>query len=176
MSLASQDTARFVQATNLHVGHACLFNSNVYYNMTCPCNTWLHVGFDHRTKRGPVQAMFVSFGMAEAQCGECILRFDDTNPEAEKKEYIDHIQEIVSWMGWTPAKVTSSLAPKAGVFAQITTSLCHRAACFCKCTCSVLRSRIVERHACQHHDLALNHVQGTQCKHSLCSTQQFLCR
>jgi len=33
-------------------------------------------------------------------------RFDDTNPEAEKKEYIDHIQEIVTWMGWEPYKVT----------------------------------------------------------------------
>ena len=33
-------------------------------------------------------------------------RFDDTNPEAEKKEYIDHIQEIVEWMGWEPYKVT----------------------------------------------------------------------
>ena len=52
-----------------------------------------------------MQAMFVSFGMAEAYGGECILRFDDTNPEAEKKEYIDHIQEIVAWMGWSPAQV-----------------------------------------------------------------------
>lgn len=49
--------------------------------------------------------MFVSFGMAEQLNGDCILRFDDTNPEAEKQEYIDHIQDIVSWMGWTPSKV-----------------------------------------------------------------------
>lgn len=38
------------------------------------------------------QAMFVDFGMAEQYGGVCYLRYDDTNPEAEKKEYIDHIQ------------------------------------------------------------------------------------
>ena len=34
-----------------------------------------------------------------------IFRYDDTNPEAEKKEYINHIEEIVQWMGWEPFKV-----------------------------------------------------------------------
>ena len=33
------------------------------------------------------------------------FRYDDTNPEAEKKEYIDHIEEIVKWMGWEPFQV-----------------------------------------------------------------------
>ncbi|KAK6921634.1 Glutamyl/glutaminyl-tRNA synthetase, class Ib, catalytic domain [Dillenia turbinata] len=33
---------------------------------------------------------------------------DDTNPEAEKKEYIDHIEEIVDWMGWKPFKITNT--------------------------------------------------------------------
>ena len=51
------------------------------------------------------QAMFVDFGMAEQYGGDCYLRFDDTNPEAEKREFIDHIQEIVAWLGWKPAKV-----------------------------------------------------------------------
>ncbi len=51
--------------------------------------------------------MFVSFGMAEHLNGECVLRFDDTNPEAEKQEYIDHIQDIVSWMGWKPSKAST---------------------------------------------------------------------
>lgn len=37
--------------------------------------------------------------------GFCNSRYDDTNPEAEKKEYIDHIEEIVQWMGWKPFKV-----------------------------------------------------------------------
>nr|CAB3471930.1 unnamed protein product [Digitaria exilis] len=52
------------------------------------------------------KAMFIDFGLAKERNGHCFLRFDDTNPEAEKKEYIDHIQEIVHWMGWEPYKVT----------------------------------------------------------------------
>jgi len=51
--------------------------------------------------------MFVSFGMAEHLNGECVLRFDDTNPEAEKQEYIDHIQDSVAWMGWKPSKAST---------------------------------------------------------------------
>ncbi|KAF3602578.1 hypothetical protein F2Q69_00033784 [Brassica cretica] len=35
-----------------------------------------------------------------------LFRYDDTNPEAEKKEYINHIEEIVNWMGWAPFKIT----------------------------------------------------------------------
>ncbi|CAD7697335.1 unnamed protein product [Ostreobium quekettii] len=63
-------------------------------------NGYLHIGH--------CKAMFVDFGMAAQYDGHCFLRFDDTNPEAEKMEYIEHIQEIVGWMGWTPWKVTYS--------------------------------------------------------------------
>ena len=63
-------------------------------------NGYLHIGH--------AKAMFIDFGMAAQTGGQCYLRFDDTNPEAEKQEYIDHIQEIVSWMGWTPSAVTYS--------------------------------------------------------------------
>ncbi|KAK9794917.1 hypothetical protein WJX73_006674 [Symbiochloris irregularis] len=63
-------------------------------------NGYLHIGH--------AKAMFVSFGMAKHRGGRCFLRFDDTNPEAEKQEYIDHIRDIVSWMGWTPYKQTFS--------------------------------------------------------------------
>lgn len=61
-------------------------------------NGYLHIGH--------AKAMFVSFGLAKERNGCCYLRYDDTNPEAEKKEYIDHIVEIVQWMGWEPFKIT----------------------------------------------------------------------
>ncbi|KAL6529220.1 Glutamine--tRNA ligase, cytoplasmic [Orobanche gracilis] len=63
-------------------------------------NGYLHIGH--------AKAMFVDFGLAKEQGGCCYLRYDDTNPEAEKKEYIDHIEEIVGWMGWEPFKITYS--------------------------------------------------------------------
>lgn len=60
-------------------------------------NGYLHIGH--------AKAMFVDFGLARHTGGVCYLRFDDTNPDAEEQEYIDHIQEIVSWLGWEPWKV-----------------------------------------------------------------------
>ena len=52
--------------------------------------------------------MNLNFGYAKKTEGSTILRFDDTNPEAEKKEYFDNIIENVSWMGYKPVKVTYS--------------------------------------------------------------------
>lgn len=61
-------------------------------------NGYLHIGH--------AKAMHVDFGSAEHFGGACYLRYDDTNPEAEKLEYITHIEDIVAWMGWKPAKIT----------------------------------------------------------------------
>ncbi|KAK6157682.1 hypothetical protein DH2020_011930 [Rehmannia glutinosa] len=63
-------------------------------------NGYLHIGH--------AKAMYVDFGLAKERGGCCYLRYDDTNPEAEKKEYIDRDQEIVGWMGWEPFKITYS--------------------------------------------------------------------
>lgn len=63
-------------------------------------NGYLHVGH--------AKAMFIDFGYAKKMGGDCILRFDDTNPTVEKTEYIETIKEMVSWMGHKPAKITFS--------------------------------------------------------------------
>jgi glutaminyl-tRNA synthetase len=63
-------------------------------------NGYLHVGH--------AKAMFLDFGFAKKMNGETILRFDDTNPVAEKTEYIDSIVDMVTWLGHKPVRITYS--------------------------------------------------------------------
>ena len=51
--------------------------------------------------------MHLDFGYG-ARLGECLLRYDDTNPEAESQEYIDSIAKSVNWLGHKPSRVTFS--------------------------------------------------------------------
>ena len=37
-----------------------------------------------------------------------VFRYDDTNPDAESKEYIDSIRRDMEWLGWTPERTTYS--------------------------------------------------------------------
>ena len=57
---------------------------------------------------GHCKAMNFNFGLARASHGSCFLRFDDTNPEAEKLDYITQIVENVQWLGHDPAAITYS--------------------------------------------------------------------
>ena len=52
----------------------------------------------------------ISFGInylyAKEYNGRCILRFDDTNPEVEKQEFVDAIKEdIIEYMGMKPDEI-----------------------------------------------------------------------
>jgi glutaminyl-tRNA synthetase len=63
-------------------------------------NGYLHIGH--------AKAMYFDFGVARKHGGETYLRFDDTNPAAEKQEYIDSIIDSVMWLGHKPVKTTYS--------------------------------------------------------------------
>lgn len=63
-------------------------------------NGYLHIGH--------AKAIAVNFGFARHHGGQCYLRFDDTNPEAEEEVYFTAIQEMVKWLGFKPVKVTYS--------------------------------------------------------------------
>lgn len=57
---------------------------------------------------GHAKAIAVNFGFAKYHGGECILRYDDTNPEAEEGVYFDSIRDIITWLGFTPSQITYS--------------------------------------------------------------------
>jgi glutaminyl-tRNA synthetase len=63
-------------------------------------NGYLHIGH--------AKAIAINFGFARFHGGECYLRFDDTNPEAEDEKYFVAIKEIVEWLGFKPYDVTYS--------------------------------------------------------------------
>jgi glutaminyl-tRNA synthetase len=63
-------------------------------------NGYLHIGH--------AKAIAINFGFAKFHGGECYLRFDDTNPEAEDEKYFVAIKEIVEWLGFKPKAVTYS--------------------------------------------------------------------
>jgi glutaminyl-tRNA synthetase len=57
---------------------------------------------------GHAKAINVNFGYALLHQGECYLRYDDTNPEAEEEDYFHSIKETVEWLGFSPVKITYS--------------------------------------------------------------------
>ena len=65
-------------------------------------NGYLHIGH--------AKAICIDFGMSEKYKGLCNLRFDDTNPAKEDTEYVDAIEEDISWLGfkWNKALYASS--------------------------------------------------------------------
>ena len=55
-------------------------------------NGYLHLGH--------LMALVADFGLAEEMGGKCNLRFDDTNPDSEEKEFVDNIIDDIHWMGY----------------------------------------------------------------------------
>ncbi|WPG97810.1 Hypothetical protein R9X50_00059100 [Acrodontium crateriforme] len=63
-------------------------------------NGYLHIGH--------AKAITVNFGFARSYGGSCNLRFDDTNPAKEEEQFFTSIKDMVSWLGFEPAKITYS--------------------------------------------------------------------
>ena len=74
-------------------------------------NGYLHLGH--------AKSICLNFGMAEKYKGNCHLRFDDTNPTKEDKEFVEAIQADVQWLGfeWDYKHYTSEYFEKLYEFA-----------------------------------------------------------
>ena len=68
------------------------FDGRVHTRFPPEPNGYLHIGH--------AKSICLNFGLALKYGGQCNLRFDDTNPTKEDVEYVDSIQEDVSWLGF----------------------------------------------------------------------------
>lgn len=98
-SIAFPDPAANTQATpELLAAHLAATAGMIVTRFPPEPNGFLHIGH--------AKAMNLNFGYAKKMKGKCYLRFDDTNPEAETKEYIDSITDTVRWLGNEPCDIT----------------------------------------------------------------------
>ena len=60
-------------------------------------NAYLHIGH--------ARAIITNFELAQAFNGKTNLRFDDTNPAKEDKEFVEGIIEDLAWLGYKPNNI-----------------------------------------------------------------------
>ncbi len=69
------------------------FDGRVHTRFPPEPNGYLHIGH--------AKSICLNFGIANEYGGKCNLRFDDTNPVKESREYVDSIRTDVAWMGFS---------------------------------------------------------------------------
>ncbi|KAI0478178.1 glutaminyl-tRNA synthetase [Xylaria cf. heliscus] len=113
-------------------------------------NGFLHLGH--------AKAICVNFGFARFHKGECILRFDDTNPDAEEADFFHAIEDMVAWLGFKPARVTYSSDNFGRLYDLAEDLIRRRQAYVCHCSDVEIKKRRggengeLPRSSCDHAD------------------------
>jgi glutaminyl-tRNA synthetase len=102
MSSKNTDPKNFIQKIINQDNESGKYNKRVHTRFPPEPNGYLHIGH--------AKSICLNFGIAEKYNGKCNLRFDDTNPLKEEKEYVNSIIEDVKWLGfdWEDRKYYAS--------------------------------------------------------------------
>ena len=102
MSKENTDPLNFIQKIINQDNESGKYNKRVHTRFPPEPNGYLHIGH--------AKSICLNFGIAEQYNGKCNLRFDDTNPLKEEKEYVNSIIEDVKWLGfdWEDRKYYAS--------------------------------------------------------------------
>ncbi|MBQ9405777.1 MAG: glutamine--tRNA ligase/YqeY domain fusion protein [Desulfovibrio sp.] len=81
----------FIRARIMEDNASGRFDGRVQTRFPPEPNGYLHLGH--------AKSICLNFGVAREFGGQCNLRFDDTNPVKEEREYVESIREDVRWLG-----------------------------------------------------------------------------
>src|SRR3954471_8115510 len=92
MSATGSDTPRhFIDDIVDEHNRAGRFGGRVHTRFPPEPNGYLHIGH--------AKSICLNYGLATKYGGKFNLRFDDTNPAKEEREYVDAIKADVKWLG-----------------------------------------------------------------------------
>jgi len=90
--IINKEPVNFIQAIIDEDRKNNKYGGRVHLRFPPEPNGYLHIGH--------AKSICLNFGLAEKNNGLCNLRFDDTNPSKEDREYIESIIQDVRWLGF----------------------------------------------------------------------------
>lgn len=88
-----KEAANFIEAEiNKDIENGVYADGRVLTRFPPEPNGYLHIGH--------VKSICLNFGLGEKYHGATNVRFDDTNPSHENKEYVDSILKDIRWLGF----------------------------------------------------------------------------
>ena len=86
------ESLHFVQQIVAEDNESGKYDGRVQTRFPPEPNGYLHIGH--------AKSICLNFGIAAENKGKCNLRFDDTNPTREDVEFVESIQQDISWLGF----------------------------------------------------------------------------
>ncbi len=97
---------------------------------------------------GHAKAAFLDFEAARRYGGKMLLRFDDTNPEKEKPEYVDALKDGLLWLGIDWAEETYTSDRMDEFYTYCDEMFVKYSAYVCTCTAEQVKKGREEKKAC----------------------------
>ena len=110
-------------------------------------NGFMHIGH--------AKAATLGYEYAKRYNGQFIVRFDDTNPAAEKKEYYAAFLESLNWLGLTPNKIRNASDDIPFFYELAERMIRNSKAYVCTCTRQEMQNKRNASEICEHRSNAV---------------------